>query len=133
MRRRWRRRLSSLLRWLASQRWALVLLLAASPAWAGSYQVTFAQPANCDSIVKWELWAKRSTDAALTKRVDVLPANLAAPCSETVDNVATVSVNLKHGTYNFVLRADGDDGATADSDALAQVLPLTKPIMKQVR
>lgn len=109
-----------------------VLLALATPALAGTYRVTFLQQADCADIARWELWGQRASEATLTKRADIPPSALAAACSETAPNIAAISVNLKRGTWSWVLRVVATDGEVADSDPLAGTLPLAKPVVQRV-
>jgi len=103
------------------------------PCISAAEVITFLQPSDCSEIAKWELWAQKNGEPSSTKRADVPLSSLAGPCSETDANVATISTNLKRGTYAFTLRAVGvGDGETADSNVLSVRFPLTKPTQQTI-
>lgn len=100
-------------------------------AGAATFEVRFTQP-DCADIARWELWGARSSDSVPSKRADILASALAAPCSETDDNVATINVTLRRGPYTWTLRAVGTEGDTADSNTVVSVVPMPKPTLKSV-
>lgn len=107
------------------------ILMFVTGAGAATFDVRFEQP-DCENIARWELWGQRSSDPSPSKQSDIPESALAAACSETDENLASITMKLRRGSYTWTLRVVGTDGQVADSNSVVSVIPMPKPTLKSV-